>query len=102
MKVPNYNAGQVRPKVCVECGRGYEAVIPEHGPPRVTCDDNCRKARLGRQLRENRMKRGERLCPPHVHGLNGYTNWRCRCDVCREASAAYQRMRLARNRQSTC
>jgi hypothetical protein len=101
VKVPNYNAGELRRKRCVECGREYDAVIPEHGPARVTCDDTCRTERLRRQLRDNRSRRGERACPAHAHGLNGYTNWRCRCDVCREASAAYQRVRVARKRDGS-
>jgi hypothetical protein len=28
-----------------------------------------------------------------VHGLSTYTNWGCRCDVCRAAMAAYRRDR---------
>lgn len=49
---------------------------------------------------------GEALLPPGDprHGMNGYTNLGCRCDVCRAAIAAYARQsravragRLARN-----
>jgi hypothetical protein len=28
-----------------------------------------------------------RIMPAHAHGLNGYTNYGCRCGVCREANA---------------
>ncbi|HSS11162.1 MAG TPA: hypothetical protein VLL25_14845 [Acidimicrobiales bacterium] len=26
--------------------------------------------------------------PPPTHGLNGYNNYRCRCETCRKAKAA--------------
>jgi hypothetical protein len=38
--------------------------------------------------------------PPHAHGRNGYSNYRCRCDECRAANTAAQskyRDRLAQS-----
>ena len=28
--------------------------------------------------------------PAHVHGMNGYSNYGCRCDTCRTANADFQ------------
>lgn len=38
-----------------------------------------------------RVKRAKGVpIPDHVHGLNGYNNYACRCEVCKAAAAANQ------------
>lgn len=32
------------------------------------------------------------------HGMSGYTNYGCRCDICRAAATAYRRKRTAERR----
>lgn len=38
--------------------------------------------------------------PKFKHGHSGYINYRCRCDVCRDAQSAYFRERRRRNREA--
>lgn len=33
------------------------------------------------------------------HGLNGYSNYRCRCEICRKSNADYQRAWRRRDRE---
>lgn len=47
------------------------------------------------RLAERRRERQRELPPgdPRHGTLNGYTNWRCRCESCRGANTAYARRR---------
>lgn len=45
------------------------------------------------------MKPGRKPDPSKAHGINGYQYYGCRCDVCRAASAEYQR-KLRRERRA--
>ena len=39
----------------------------------------------------SQWRQSHRGTPPPKHGLNGYQNYGCRCDVCRDASTARRR-----------
>jgi hypothetical protein len=88
--------------------------MTEHGYISYTHGCRCEvcrtaKAEYMRQLRapRNRVRRfvegrpeaGRNYADGTVHGLSGYQNHSCRCEVCRAAkSQTYRRQRLARAR----
>lgn len=58
--------------------------------------DGCKAANreVQRQIKErriNKFREGKRK--PRRHGVSGYSNWNCRCDVCRKAWSKYLRER---------
>ena len=58
---------------------------------RCRCTD-CRKANA-EAARRNSRRRAARARAGQVetpHGLQGYNNYRCRCDVCTSAARTYQ------------
>jgi hypothetical protein len=75
-----------------------------HGKPwmyfsrKCRCDD-CRVA-AGEYALALQIKRRDEGIEPPVHGVtaNGYCNYRCRCDLCREAYTAWKRDYRARQK----
>jgi hypothetical protein len=75
---------------CVECHASFER---EEGKCQVICSPDCRRQRRNRQ---QLAWRSRCECPQHLHGtISGYGTYGCRCDICREASTAYNRQKRA-------
>lgn len=56
----------------------------------------CR-AEAARRVREWRHDVAGRTPPDTVHGtIHGYSNWRCRCELCRHAKSTYDHARKLR------
>lgn len=72
---------------CIICGNPF-TMQKRSGPPPLTCSDKCRKRRRNDKIAEWRETHE---CPDHQHGLTGYTNYQCACDVCRKAEREYMR-----------
>ena len=63
------------------------------GPDNKGCGcDECRRAN-----REHLYALGLRGKVPPKHGLSGYVNYACRCEICKAANAARSRRRRAAN-----
>lgn len=76
---------------CVICGRAFTYVTRGGGSPRLTCSDECKKRRT---YQRNMRWRETAVCPPDKHGtIEGYVNYKCPCDACREANTVAQRER---------
>ena len=74
--------------------------IPRHGTS-ARYDRGCRcdacRADAARRVREWRHDIAGRTPPDTVHGtINGYNNWRCRCEPCKDARRAYNAARKLR------
>lgn len=73
-------------RTCVICGRPFTY---ERGRP-LTCGPECWRKRKTQVAAERRQAVVE--IPDHVHGtVEGYTNYKCNCEACREANTAYHR-----------
>jgi len=59
--------------------------------------DGCKDANLEvqRAIKERRIKRFKSGKTKIVHGVSGYSNWDCRCLVCKKAWSEYLRGRRA-------
>lgn len=87
--------------VCVKCG-SVERLEIHHKNPKEKSFDVSRNITNAWESIAAELKKCELLCnschkKEHVgsHGLNGYRNWKCRCDICtsvwNEKSKEYKR-----------
>lgn len=76
-------------------------MIP-HGEYTKYSNDHCRcvpcTAAHAAYITEMKWQRRTRADAQIPHGYGGYTNWMCRCDVCRAAKREHNRAYMARKR----